>query len=52
MNNIIKHGPTESGACIRLLCYIISTKVSQFSVLTAPFPQAGCECPAFEIAVD
>lgn len=39
-------------ACLRLLCYKIPTKVSQFSVLTVPFPQAGCECPAFEIAMD
>lgn len=37
---------------VHLLCYIIPTKVSQFSVLTAPFPLTGCECPAFEIAVD
>lgn len=39
-------------ACLRPLCYKIPTKVSQFSVLTVPFPRAGCECPAFEIAMD
>lgn len=39
-------------ACLRPLCYKIPTKVSQFSVLTVPFPRAGCECSAFEIAMD
>lgn len=39
-------------AYIHLLWYIIPTKVSQFSVLTAPFPLTACECPVFEIAMD